>query len=342
MIPLFSGFFATGLTHSHLLLLPFFIAGLMLLALACDRLFGEPSRGHPLVAFGRWAAWLEHCFNVPEKMTEPTTVIRGLFVLILVLSPLLPLALLFIWIAQQSVLLWVIVQVLVLYSCIGWQSLQQHVLAVATALEQNDIASAREKLSWIVSRDTAQLSADEIAQADIESLLENTSDALFASLFWFAVGGALPVLLHRWVNTLDAMWGYRNPRFNYFGRAAARLDDVLAYWPARLTAWCFILAGPNRKFAWRCWHTQAKDCASPNGGAVMTAGAGALNIRLSERACYHGVWKNKPPMGCGMAATAKHILPTIQLVKRSIRLFFLLWLCVSLLITTIILLVFGG
>lgn len=318
------------------------MAGLMLLALACDRLFGEPSRGHPLVAFGHWAAWLERRFNVSEKMTGPASIGCGLLALLVALLPLVPLALLFSWLAQQSLLLWVIAQVLVLYSCIGWQSLQQHVLAVATALEQNDIASAREKLSWIVSRDTAQLSADEIAQADIESLLENSSDALFASLFWFAVGGALPALLHRWVNTLDAMWGYRNPRFNYFGRVAARLDDVLAYWPARLTAWCFTLAGPNRKYAWSCWRTQAKGCASPNGGAVMTAGAGALNIRLSERACYHGEWKNKPPMGCGMAATAKHIVPAIQLVKRSIRLFFLLWLMVALLLTAIVLLVDGG
>jgi len=222
MIPLFSGFFPAGVSHLPPLLLLFFMGGLMLLALACDRLFGEPSRFHPLVAFGRWAAWLESRFNRPEKVTEPATAVRGLLALIIVLLPLLPLALLFIWLAQQSLLLWVAAQVLVLYSCIGWQSLQQHVLAVASALEQNNIASAREKLGWIVSRDTAQLSADEIAQADIESLLENSSDALFASLFWFAIGGALPALLHRWVNTLDAMWGYRNPRFNYFGRAAAR------------------------------------------------------------------------------------------------------------------------
>ncbi len=318
------------------------MAGLMLLALVCDRLFGEPSRFHPLVAFGRWAAWLELRFNNPEKMTEPATIGRGLLALLMALLPLLPLALLFIWLAQQSLLLWAGAQMLVLYCCIGWQSLQQHVLAVANALEQNDITAARQKLSWIVSRDTAQLSADEIAQADIESLLENSSDALFASLFWFAIGGALPALLHRWVNTLDAMWGYRNPRFNYFGRTAARLDDVLAYWPARITACCFMLAGPYRNNAWRCWRTQAKHCASPNGGVVMTAGAGALNIRLSERACYHGEWKSKAPMGSGIAATPQHIVSVVTLVKRSLVLFFLFWLFASLLLSAIIQLVCGG
>lgn len=342
MIPLFSGFFPAGVSHLPPLLLLLFMAGLMLLALACDRLFGEPARFHPLVAFGRWAAWLESRFNRPEKVTEPATIGRGLLALLMALLPLLPLALLFIWLAQQSLLLWAAAQVLVLYSCIGWQSLQQHVLAVATALEQKDIASSREKLGWIVSRDTAQLSADEIAQADIESLLENSSDALFASLFWFAIGGALPALLHRWVNTLDAMWGYRNPRFNYFGRTAARLDDVLAYWPARITACCFMLAGPYRNNAWHCWRTQAKHCASPNGGAVMTAGAGALNIRLSERACYHGEWKNKAPMGSGIAATPQHIVPAVKLVKRSLSLFFLFWLFVTLLLNAIIQMVFGG
>src|SRR5690606_36540830 len=135
----------------------------------------------------------------------------------------------------QTPLLFWLAQIIILYSCIGWQSLQQHVQEVAQALQADDLPLAREKLSWMVSRDTAQLSDSEVAQASVESLLENSLDALFATLFWFCLGGALAALMHRWVNTLDAMWGYKNNRFRYLGRAAARLDDTLDYRPALLT-----------------------------------------------------------------------------------------------------------
>ena len=295
---------------------------LLLAALLLDRWLGEPARFHPLVGFGNWAVWLERRFN---RATERPLAgrILGVLALLLALSPLLLIGAVLLWLYQQTPVLFWLAQVIILYSCIGWQSLQQHVQAVAQALQADDLPLAREKLSWMVSRDTAQLSDAEVAQASLESLLENSLDALFATLFWFCLGGALAALMHRWVNTLDAMWGYKNSRFRYFGWAAARLDDALAYIPARLTALSFVLLGRYKKQALTCWRQQAAACASPNGGPVMTAGAGALNIRLSERACYHGEWKIKPPMGSGNAATVADIQPVFQLIRRVLWLWLL-------------------
>ena len=281
---------------------------LLLVALLLDRWLGEPARFHPLVGFGNWAAWLERHLNTAAARPLAGRLL-GLLALLLALSPLLVIGALLLWLYQQAPALFWLAQVIILYSCIGWQSLQQHVQAVAQALQVDNLPLAREKLRWMVSRDTAELSAAEVAQASLESLLENSLDALFATLFWFCLGGALAALMHRWVNTLDAMWGYKNSRFRYFGWAAARLDDALAYLPARLTALSFVLLGRHPQQALRCWRQQAAACASPNGGPVMTAGAGALNIRLSERACYQGQWTIKPPMGAGNAATVADIQP---------------------------------
>jgi len=293
---------------------------MVLAALMLDRLLAEPARCHPLVAFGRWAAWLEVRLNSPHPARSR---LAGWLAMLLALTPWCVVVLLM-YLAAAQLWLWLILNVLVLYSCIGWQSLQRHVVAVASA---SDSEQARARLGLIVSRDTQSLSDDEIAQSACESLLENSTDALFASLFWFALGGAPAALLHRWVNTLDAMWGYRNPRFRFFGTPVARLDDLMAFWPARISAGLFILVTPRRWLqAVRCWRRQARQCASPNGGVVMTTGAGALNIRLSERACYHGQWKSKPPMGCGPGAGMKDIPRAVSLVSRSLWLFMGIWL----------------
>ena len=292
------------------------------LAVLLDRLLGEPARFHPLVGFGRYASWLERHLNRGERRLW-----RGCLALLLALLPLSLIGLALFWLAQQSLWGWLLAEVLVLYSCIGWQSLKQHVLAVEQALNSADLPLAQQKLSWIVSRSTGGLDENEVAQADIESLLENSSDALFASLFWFALGGGLAALLHRWVNTLDAMWGYRNERFNLFGRWAARMDDALAFWPARITALAFALvSGRYVLAALRCWREQARACSSPNGGVVMTTGAGALHVRLSARACYHGEWQQKPPMGCGRSAQTADIRRGVALVSRALWLLLLSWL----------------
>lgn len=163
----------------------------------------------------------------------------------------------------------------------------------------------------------------------MESALENGSDAVFAPLFWLVVAGAPGVMLYRLANTLDAMWGYRNARFTGFGWAAARIDDVLNWIPARLTAMNYALLGHTAD-ALRCWRTQAPQWSSPNAGPVMAAGAGSLRVRLGGAARYEGVEEARPPLGTGKPATAVDITRALTLVSRTLW----LWLGVLGLIAT--------
>jgi adenosylcobinamide-phosphate synthase len=167
------------------------------------------------------------------------------------------------------------------------------------------------------------MDAQAVASAAVESVLENGNDAVFGALFWFLVAGAPGVLLYRLVNTLDAMWGYRTPRYLYFGWAAARLDDVLNFIPARLTALTYALIGHTRS-ALRCWRAQAGEWESPNAGPVMAAGAGALGVGLGGGAYYHGQWEERPALGAGPRPDATSIPAGLRLVRLGV----ILWLLV--------------
>ncbi len=159
-------------------------------------------------------------------------------------------------------------------------------------------------------------------------MLENGNDAIFGTLFWFALLGGPGALLFRLANTLDAMWGYRTERFNLFGRFAARFDDALNWLPARLTALSYALLGKTRT-AFNCWRVQAPGWDSPNAGPVMAAGAGSLGIALGGAAIYHGQEEIRPPLGQGPAPVAADLYRAITLVKRSLW----LWLSILFIIT---------
>ena len=240
----------------------------LLLALLLDRLLGEPRRFHPLVGFGVWAAWLERRLN---RSTAGISIALGGLAW---LAAVLPVLLSFCWLYLS----WPdgrwLLDALAGYFCIAHRSLSEHVMAVYRPLVQADLPAARQAVGLIVSRETAHLDAKGVRKAAVESALENGADAVFAPVFWLVVGGAPAVLIYRLANTLDAMWGYRNLRFNHFGRSAARLDDALNWIPARLTAITFALLGQTRG-ALHAWRQQAPACASPNAGPVMAAGARA-------------------------------------------------------------------
>ena len=297
----------------------------MSVALSClagvglDVVLGEPRRGHPLVLFGQLADRLEAHFNGPDGRGWRS---HGVTAWCLAVLPLTALA----WLLSLLPGVGWVVEVLLLYIALGLRSLGEHLVPVALALRQGDLAEARRRVGFIVSRDTGSLDEQGVARAATESALENGSDAVFAALFWFAIAGAPGVVLYRLSNTLDAMWGYRNPRFERFGWAAARIDDLLNYLPARLVALTYAVLGQTRR-AWACWRRQAPQWDSPNAGPVMAAGAGALGLSLGGPAIYHGVLHERPTLGEGEAPTARDIERALDMVWAGVG----LWLLVLLL-----------
>ena len=292
------------------------LALLLVAGVALDLLLGEARRWHPLVGFGRLAGVLEARLNRGRGRLA-----RGALAWLLAVLPLTVAAC---WLtAHTSILL----HALLLYFALGLRSLREHTMPILQALRAGDLLEARRLTGRIVSRDTRDASASDLAKAGAESLLENGNDAVFGTLFWFAVAGGPGALLFRLANTLDAMWGYRSERFNLFGSVAARSDDVLNLVPARLTALSYVLLAPRGGHlrAWRCWRSQAPAWGSPNAGPVMASGAGALGIALGGAARYDGVVEQRPPLGLGRAAAPEDIARAWRLVLGST----LLWLGVA-------------
>ncbi|WP_308874916.1 adenosylcobinamide-phosphate synthase CbiB [Thiothrix subterranea] len=256
-------------------------------ALLLDRLFRRTPRFHPLVGFGKLADWLESHLN-------NRSIHYGILAWCLAV---LPFSIAVWWLDTLLGGVWM--GILGGWLAIGWQSLRQHAQWVQQALLADDLPQARQKVGWLVSRDTSQLDETAVSRACIESVLENGSDAVFAPLFWLMIGGAPAVVLYRLSNTLDAMWGYRSERFERFGKWAARVDDVLNWIPARLTALTYALCG-NFVAAMLAWRTQGSRWYSPNAGVVMAAGAGALQVQLGGDAVYAGQTESSPAARCGV------------------------------------------
>jgi len=200
----------------------------MALAMLLDAWLGEPKRHHPLVIFGRLVRAIESRFYADQRGA-------GVWCWSLAVLPVVGMT----WLAcailgKTSSWLAFAFEAVALYLTLGLRSLGEHALPVAAALETGDLPAARAAVGRMVSRDTHELDARHVAAAATESVLENGNDAVFGALFWFAVLGAPGAVLYRLANTLDATWGYRTARYERFGWAAARLDDVLNWLPAQI------------------------------------------------------------------------------------------------------------
>ncbi len=306
----------TGLSVAMIALL--IAAGVML-----DLMLGEARRWHPLVGFGRLANAIELKLNRGRHRYP-----AGALAWLLAVMPLILIAYWLIrWGTSIEMMAGAGLHAVSLYFCLGLRSLRDHTLPIEQALAQDDLITARQRTALIVSRDTEQADASDLAKAGVESLLENGNDAVFGTLFWFIVAGGPGAILFRLANTLDAMWGYRTPRYRAFGCVAARIDDVLNWIPARLTALSYALLG-NTGSAWHCWRTQAPQWSSPNAGPVMASGAGALELALGGEASYGGVIENRPPLGTGRLATPSDISRAWRLVAVTTA----LWISVVILI----------
>ena len=259
----------------------------IILAVLLDYWLGEPKKHHPLVFFGHLANTIEKKLR-HQKHSHFTQRTVGVIALLLLIIPITAL----IYILSQWSVVNTIISPIILYFCIAAYSLKLHSMNVVQALKTENIGLAKKRVGMIVSRQTENMNADDVRKATIESVLENGADAVFAPIFWFIIAGPAGAILYRLSNTLDAMWGYKNQQYIYFGWAAARFDDVLNWIPARLTALSYAILGQT-KLAINCWKTQAHLLDSPNAGPVMTSGAGTLNLQLGGPAWYHGKLKNK-------------------------------------------------
>jgi adenosylcobinamide-phosphate synthase len=269
----------------------------MVVAMAVDALLGWPSWlfariGHPVTWLGRLIGAIDTAWNRasdPPAFRRAAGVAGALLVITLsvalgwMLQSLLPRA--WVQIVLVGVLAWPLVAL---------RSLRDHVAAVATPLLVGDIAAARDAVSRIVGRDPAVLDEAGIARATIESLAENASDGIVAPVFWGALFGLPGILGYKAINTLDSMIGHRNERHEAFGWAAARIDDVANFIPARLTGFLFMLVAPRRSEALSCMARDARRHRSPNAGWPEAAMAGALGVRLSGPRIYHGSITNEP------------------------------------------------
>jgi adenosylcobinamide-phosphate synthase len=266
-----------------------------------DLVFGDPRRGHPVAAFGRAAAALERVAHRPTRRAGAAyagVLVGAVVMLGALLERRLPRT------PIRAVALW---------TALGARSLMREAGAVADLVEAGDLDGARRRITSLVGRDPDALDAAGLCAAAIESVAENTVDAVVAPLLWSAVAGAPGALGHRAVNTLDAMVGHRSPRYARFGTAAARADDV-ANWPAaRLTAALTVLLGDDRGAALRAWRRDAPAHPSPNAGRAEAAFAGALGIRLGGTLAYGGRVEHRPRLGDGRE-------PGPEDVRRAVRL----------------------
>ncbi len=290
-------------------------------ALIVDRIFGEPGILHPLVGFGRLAMRVEKIFYGDSQVSIFSRRLRGLMATAILVIPFTCMAVAISFTQFEPAL-----NLLSLYLAVGWKSLEQHAMQIHRSLSTDKLDAARLQVGLIVSRDTKQLDATRIATATVESILENGSDAVIGAIFWFMIAGAPGVIAYRLINTLDAMWGYRNQRYQNFGRACAGLDDLFNMIPSRITALSYSLCG-NSKSAFYCWIHQGYRWKSPNAGVVMASGAASLGIEVGGPAYYQGKLESKPLLGHGRHVASDDIIRAIQLLRRSL---------------VVILIIFGG
>ena len=253
------------------------------LAITIDVVWGElPTRLHPVVWMGRAITAGEALF--PRRHRPRDLIVGALLALTLVVVfGGLALALDF-WIGNWFGL-GIALRALLLSSCLALRGLSMAAHHVERALSTGDLAAGRLGLRSLCSRDASQLSASEVAAASVESVAENTADSFVAPLFFFCLFGLPGAVVYRVVNTLDARLGYRG-EYEYYGKASARMDDLLNLIPARLTAAILLVGGPAVGFdgprAWRIWWRDRQNTSSPNAGHPMAAMAGLLGVRLGK------------------------------------------------------------
>ncbi|ACZ18791.1 cobalamin biosynthesis protein CobD [Thermanaerovibrio acidaminovorans DSM 6589] len=283
------------------------------LAVAMDLAVGDPQwRFHPVRLVGMLAERVESaCRSLPVN----PKVQGGIFLAVTLLAAVLPL-MVFLEILQVLRLGW-LGGAITIYFCLGGKSLATEVTRVLSHLRSRDLDGAAEGLKFIVSRDVEGMDQGYLVRSAIETLAENFSDAVTSTLLYGALGGPVLAWIHRVVNTLDAMVGYRDERYSDFGSASARLDDLLNFLPSRMSALVVAAAGQimggNFKDAWEGAKEDAPKDESPNSGWPISAFAHALGVTLGGQTSYSGQWSLNPIMGKGPSPEVEHLERAISI-----------------------------
>lgn len=283
----------------------------LLFGLLLDLLLGDPRWSlHPIRLFGKLIAVGERWLNHPPHQKAKGTLLAlslvlgvwGFFFLVE-------------WLLANHHYILLVWQTVFFFFAICPRSLIGEALAVEKYVADDDLEGARQRLSWIVGRDTSQLSFAQIRTAVLETLAENLSDGVIAPLFYYALGGVPLMMAYKMINTLDSMIGYKDQRYKAFGFFSARiLDDIANYIPARLTALLMLLVAPSKR-AFRTVWRDARKHASPNSGYPESALAGILGVQFGGPNIYHGLLVEKPYIGAPIhPVTARSLRHTILIV----------------------------
>ncbi|MEB8327543.1 cobalamin biosynthesis protein [Dietzia kunjamensis] len=286
---------------------------------ALDRLVGDPGRFHPVAGFGRVALAVEPRLLRPGRTPNAQRAAGLMFTGVLVGGTAATVTVVC-RLAGRNLAAAVVWDAAVVWSCLGGSSLLEVARRQGDLLARGDHEGSRDLLPWLCGRDPAALGPEDLARAVVESVAENTSDAAVATLFWAAVAGSPGAAVHRATNTLDAMVGHRSERYRHFGTAAARLDDVLGFLPARgagaLGVVCAPTVGGSPAGALRAWLRDARAHPSPNAGVVEAVCAGALGVRLGGPTPYPYGVEDRAVLGDGRSVRADDIRRAVLLHDR--------------------------
>lgn len=284
----------------------------LVIGVAADAALGDPKRGHPVAAFGTLA-------QATEKVLHQDKRAAGIAYSGLLVGGVLATGAVAERWCRRSPVAQAVLTAVTTWAVLGGTSLADEGTAMARALDAGEIDAARGRLGNLCGRQAEHLDAQGLARASVESVAENTSDAVVAPLFWGALCGLPGLIGYRAINTLDAMVGHKSPRYRNFGWAAAKLDDLANLAPSRcaavIAAACAPVVGGSSSGAWRTWRRDAAAHPSPNAGQIEAAFAGALQIRLGGRTVYGQVVEQRPMLGEGRTADAGDVTRSVELSR---------------------------
>lgn len=268
-----------------------------------DLIFGDPYwMPHPVRFIGNLISILEKVIRRFMPKTKRGEYIGGIILTVMVVSISMVIPLVIILMAKSiNTYLALTVETFMCYQILATKSLKVESMKVYDELEKNDLPSARKAVSMIVGRDTKDLTFSGVAKAAVETVAENTSDGIIAPMIFIAIGGAPMGFFYKAINTMDSMVGYKNEKYMNFGRFAAKLDDVVNYLPARISAYQMILSSfflrYDYKNAFKIYKRDRYNHASPNSAQTESVCAGALDVQLAGNAYYFGKLYEKPTIG---------------------------------------------